>query len=105
MLIRERPVANHAEHLRAFEHEPHGAASLLRGHRGEYDMRPHRTLASKPAADERADHADVFLVDAQGFRNGAAGAGNALGRIVEREVRTDPARERGVWLHRIVMLV
>src|SRR5471032_2702099 len=91
VLIRERPVADHAEHLRTFEHEANRPAGLFRGHGSEHDMRPRRALAAKTAADERAEHAHVFFLDAERFRHRAACAGDALRGVVEGEVWAIPA--------------
>src|SRR5471032_3283068 len=91
VLIRERPVADHAEHLRTLEHQPNRPAGLFRGHGGEHDMRPRRALASKTTADKRAEHAHILFLDAERFRDRAACAGDALSRVVEGEVWAVPA--------------
>src|SRR5580765_4904894 len=59
-LARARTIAYGAEHLRAFERQPYRPMRLARGHRGQHDVRPGRSLAAETAADVRRDHADLL---------------------------------------------
>ena len=67
-------------------------------------LRPGRALGAEAAADVGGDHADALGCEPEHLGDGVARRRRALGGLVEREVAVAPQRERGVRLHRVVVL-
>jgi hypothetical protein len=84
--------------------ELHRTLQVLRTHGREHDVRARCALRAEAAANVPGNDANLPCLEPEHLRDGLRDAPGALVRVVQREPAVLPDRDRGVRLHRIVVL-
>ncbi len=99
-----RAVAGEGEHLLAGDGELDRAIDVPGAHRREHHVWPRRPLRAEPAADVRRDDPYPVGVEAEHLGHRRDDAPRALRRVVQVQTAAGPGGDRGVRLHRVVVL-
>ena len=99
-----RPVPRDREHLLPGHRELDWSPERLRRHDRHDHVRARRALGAEPSADVGRDHADLIGLETERLGHGVLDVDHALVGVVERDAAIPPDRERGVRLHRVVVL-